>query len=69
MQVLVALAQARGEVVGRDELTARCWEGRVVGEDAISRVISRLRKLSDGLGRDGWKLETVTKVGYRYRRS
>jgi Flp pilus assembly protein TadD len=36
-----------------------------VGEDAISRVISRLRKLSDGLGRDGWTLETITKVGYR----
>ena len=65
MQVLVALAQADGGILDRDALIARCWEGRSVGEDAISRVISRLRKLSDGLGRDGWTLETITKVGYR----
>jgi len=65
MQVLVALARAGGEVVGRDDLISSCWDGRVVGEDAISRVISRLRRLSEGVGRDGWTLETVTKVGYR----
>ena len=65
MQVLVALARAQGEVVGRDDLIASCWEGRVVSEDAISRVISRLRRLTEGVGRDGWTLETVTKVGYR----
>ena len=44
MQVLVALAAADGAIVGRDDLTRRCWEGRVVGEDAINRVISRLRR-------------------------
>lgn len=65
MQVLVALARAGGEVVGRDDLIESCWDGRVVGEDAISRVISRLRRLTEGVGRDGWTLETVTKVGYR----
>ena len=65
MQVLVALARADGEIVTRDDLIASCWEGRIVGEDAITRVISRLRRHSEGVGRDGWTLETVTKVGYR----
>ena len=65
MQVLVALARAGGEVVTREDLTESCWEGRIVGEDAISRVISHLRRVSEGVGRDGWTLETVTKVGYR----
>jgi len=65
MEVLVALARAKGETVTRDDLTASCWEGRVVGEDAITRVISRLRRHSEGVGRDGWTMETVTKVGYR----
>lgn len=65
MEVLVALARAKGETVTRDDLIASCWEGRVVGEDAITRVISRLRRHTEGVGRDGWTMETVTKVGYR----
>ncbi len=65
MQVLVALARAAGDVVGRDELTQSCWDGRVVSEDAINRVIARLRRLAEQ-GEGGWfTLETVTKVGYR----
>jgi DNA-binding winged helix-turn-helix (wHTH) protein/Tfp pilus assembly protein PilF len=65
MQVLVALARAGGEILTRDDLTESCWAGRIVGEDALSRVISKLRRASEGVGRDGWRLETVTKVGYR----
>lgn len=65
MQVLIALAEARGGVVTRDVLTRRCWEGRVIGEDAINRVISRLRRVAEGIGEGEFRLETVTKVGYR----
>ena len=65
MQVLVALARAEGDVVGRDELTQSCWDGRVVSEDAINRVIARLRRLAEHGGGKGFTLETVTKVGYR----
>jgi DNA-binding winged helix-turn-helix (wHTH) protein/tetratricopeptide (TPR) repeat protein len=65
MQVLIALARAAGAIVTRDELTERCWEGRIVGEDAINRVISRLRKVADGIGAGSFRIETVTKVGYR----
>ncbi|HEY2009587.1 MAG TPA: winged helix-turn-helix domain-containing protein [Rhizomicrobium sp.] len=62
-QVLVALHQARGRVVSRDELIARCWDGRIVGEDAINRVIWRLRRLSED---DAiFTIETIPKVGYR----
>src|SRR5690606_30800300 len=63
MQVLVALFQRRGEVVSRDELIQRCWGGRVVGEDAISRAIARVRKLGESTG--AFNLETIPKVGYR----
>jgi DNA-binding winged helix-turn-helix (wHTH) protein/TolB-like protein len=63
MQVLVALFQKRGHVVGRDELVQRCWAGRVVGEDAISRAIARVRKL--GEAHRAFTLETIPKVGYR----
>jgi DNA-binding winged helix-turn-helix (wHTH) protein/tetratricopeptide (TPR) repeat protein len=64
MQVLVALYQAGG-IVTRDELVERCWDGRVVGDDAINRVVSRLRHVADGLGNGSFSIETITKVGYR----
>lgn len=65
MQVLIALVDARGGVVTRDALTRRCWDGRVVGEDAINRVISRLRRAAETIGAGSFRIETLTKVGYR----
>lgn len=65
MQVLIALAKAKGAIVTRDELIQRCWDGRVVGDDAINRVISRLRKASSRMGDGSFVIETITKVGYR----
>ncbi|GLR46641.1 winged helix-turn-helix domain-containing protein [Sphingomonas astaxanthinifaciens] len=64
MQVLVALHQAGGHVVSRDDLLARCWSGRIVGEDAIHRVISRLRHEAEAVG-GPFRVETITRVGYR----
>jgi Tfp pilus assembly protein PilF len=63
MQVLVALVRARGEILTRDDLTQSCWDGRIVGEDALSRVMVKLRRAGEEVG--GWRLETTTKVGYR----
>ena len=65
MQVLVALLRAEGQIVSRDELLETCWGGVVVGEDALNRVIGRLRRLAEGLGAGVFEVETVTKVGYR----
>ncbi|HEY1562142.1 MAG TPA: winged helix-turn-helix domain-containing protein [Caulobacteraceae bacterium] len=64
MQVLVALSRARGGTVTRDEIMRDCWPGMVVGEDSLSRAISRLRRLVDAS--DGSvELQTVPRVGYR----
>ena len=65
MQVLVALARAQGRIVGRGDLIARCWDGRIVGENAINRVVSLLRRLGKEFGQGCFEIETVTKVGYR----
>ncbi|MFZ5748353.1 MAG: winged helix-turn-helix domain-containing protein [Pseudomonadota bacterium] len=65
MQVLVALAEAQGGILSRADLTERCWDGRIVGEDAINRVLSRLRRVSAGIGAGAFHVETLTKVGYR----
>jgi DNA-binding winged helix-turn-helix (wHTH) protein/tetratricopeptide (TPR) repeat protein len=63
MQVLVALAGARGEILSRDDLIDACWEGRAVTDDAVNRVLSRLRALARSFG--AFQVETITKVGYR----
>ncbi len=65
MQVLVVLALANGGIVSRDDLVRQCWGGRIVGDDAINRVIGRLRKLADKHGDGAVHIETITKVGYR----
>lgn len=65
MQVLVALARADEHIITRDELTEWCWAGRIVGDDALNRTISRVRHVASGIGRRSFSIETVTKVGYR----
>jgi DNA-binding winged helix-turn-helix (wHTH) protein/tetratricopeptide (TPR) repeat protein len=67
MQVLVVLGQRAGEVVSRDDLIRECWEGRAVGDDALNRCISRLRKLGEASAAFG--LETIPRVGYRLKPS
>lgn len=64
MQVLVTLAQAGGGVVSRDDLIARCWNGRVVGEDAITLVMMKLRRLATRT-EGAFAVETIPRVGYR----
>jgi len=66
MQVLVALARANGGVVSRDELIEACWEGRVVGEDSLTRCIGRLRRLAE-TSKSAFTLDTVLRVGYRLK--
>lgn len=63
MQVLVALARRRGEVVSRDELILCCWDGNAVSDDAIHRCIGRIRRLAESHG--GFNLVTVPRVGYQ----
>jgi DNA-binding winged helix-turn-helix (wHTH) protein/tetratricopeptide (TPR) repeat protein len=65
MQVLVALVRADGAILSRDDLIQCCWDGRIVGDDAINRVLSRLRRSAAGIGQGIFRIETLTKVGYR----
>lgn len=63
MRVLLALARRSGRVLSRDAIVEQGWDGRVVSEDAINRVLSRIRSLASRTG--AFKLTTVRKVGYR----
>lgn len=65
MQVLVALAKARPAVVSRDKLIEQCWEGRIVGDDALNRCILALRHLAQSFEPQPFVIETVPRVGHR----
>ncbi len=63
LKVLVALHDRIGEVVTRDELVDRCWDGRFVSDDVINRSISLLRRVAVESG--GFEIQTVPRGGYR----
>lgn len=65
MQVLVALARARPSVVSRDRLVEQCWDGRVVGDDALNRCILALRHLAGEISPHPFVIETVPRIGHR----
>jgi DNA-binding winged helix-turn-helix (wHTH) protein len=61
--VLMALIDARGEVVGKDALKAQVWRDRIVGENALQSQISALRA-AFGAERD--LIRTVSGRGYQF---
>ncbi len=66
MEVLIVLCRAQGGTVTREQLIEACWGGRTVSDDAITRVIAKLRQLASGLDAPPhFRLETLPKVGYR----
>jgi DNA-binding winged helix-turn-helix (wHTH) protein/tetratricopeptide (TPR) repeat protein/TolB-like protein len=67
MQAFVALAEAAGAVVSRDVLIDRCWDGRIVGDDAINRCVAKVRRLAEIADPAAFSIETVSKVGYRLK--
>ena len=69
MQLLVALAKAEQAVVSRDSLVEQCWDGRVVGDDALNRCIVALRHLAASFDPEPFQIETIPRVGYRLRSS
>ena len=65
MQVLSALGREPGVVLSRDDLIETCWDGRIVGDASIDRVISLIRACLREMAKDLVTLETIPRVGYR----
>ena len=65
LQVLIALARARGELVSREFLVKVCWGDVSVGDDSLNRCIQSLRRLSQEEARGAFVIETVPRLGYR----
>jgi DNA-binding winged helix-turn-helix (wHTH) protein/cytochrome c-type biogenesis protein CcmH/NrfG len=65
MDVLMALMRAGGRVLTRDELLAAAWPGVVVGDEALTQAIIKLRRALGDDSRAPRYIETIPKRGYR----
>ena len=61
--LLLALIETPGAVVGKDELLSRIWPGRIVEEHRLQSEISALRK---AFGADRDLIQTVSGRGYQF---
>jgi DNA-binding winged helix-turn-helix (wHTH) protein/TolB-like protein/tetratricopeptide (TPR) repeat protein len=65
MEVLMALAARAGEVVSRERLLAEVWPGVVVGDEALTQGIIKLRRALGDSPKAPSYIETISKRGYR----
>ncbi|HYX66240.1 MAG TPA: winged helix-turn-helix domain-containing protein, partial [Burkholderiales bacterium] len=65
MEVLAALAARQGEVVSREALLSEVWPGVVVGDEALTQSIIKLRRALGDNPRQPSYIETISKRGYR----
>jgi DNA-binding winged helix-turn-helix (wHTH) protein/TolB-like protein len=65
MDVLMLLADHVDRVVSREELFAAVWPGVVVGDEALTQTINKLRKALGDNSRAPSYIETIAKRGYR----
>jgi TolB-like protein/DNA-binding winged helix-turn-helix (wHTH) protein len=65
MEVLVYLAAHQGEVVTREELGRNVWRGALVGYDAVTKSVIKLRKAFGDQAREPDIIEPIPKRGYR----
>jgi tetratricopeptide (TPR) repeat protein len=62
--LLLLFAAAPDRVVSKEEIIARVWSGRAIGDDTLAAAISRLRSAL-GEAKDRRFIETLPKRGYR----
>lgn len=65
IEVLRQLALRPGRVIGREELLSLLWPGVVVGDDALTQAIIKLRKALGDEAQSPRYIETIPKRGYR----
>ena len=65
MEVLTVLASRPGAVVSREELLSLVWPGVVVGDEALTQSIIKLRRALGDNPRSPVYIETISKRGYR----
>src|SRR5271156_5631712 len=66
LDILTALVERPGELVGKDELMARVWRGTFVEEGNLKFQVSALRRALGGGRGGGREIATPPGQGYRF---
>ncbi len=65
MQLLLYLLAAPGKVVSRDQIEAELWGKDFIADDAVARLVSKLRKALGDEATAPRFIQTIPKRGYR----
>ncbi len=65
MQVLLALAERRAEVVAKEELVEAVWQGAFVGDQVLVNAVWELRRALGDDSKNPRYIQTVPRRGYR----
>jgi len=65
MELLLYLADRPDQTVTRQEIEDNVWQGRVVGYDALSSSIAKIRRAFGDTSKNPRIIETISKGGYR----
>lgn len=65
MEMLVYFAARQGEVITRDEFEKEVWHGTLIGYDAITGTVIKLRKALQDNARNPDFIATIPKRGYQ----
>ena len=64
-QLLLCLIENRGQPVSREQLLESVWPDSVVGDEALSNAVNKLRRALEDNRQDPAIIETLPKIGYR----
>ena len=67
MELLVALAEHAGDVIGAEQLLIEVWRGTFYGDNPVHRAIGVLRRQLGDDTRSPVFVETIRKRGYRMK--
>ena len=65
MEVLVYFASRQGDVISREELEREVWRGALVGYDAVTATVIKLRKALQDNAKQPRLIATIPKRGYQ----
>lgn len=65
-EVLAYFCRHPGRLISRDEFIAEVWQGQIVTDNAVNRVIARLRKSLEDPAKGSAFIITLPKKGYRF---